>query len=161
MEVIPEQWFSALQLLPKDFRKVLMGQVSSTNHLASTWRVRMKEEQSIKEEGGNGEGDQKIRKRKHCNSLNHICNHFQSIYTRTDLLELYRGKIYLVWECLFFVTLKPKDPGSNKRFGEPGLDSPQLTSCLRIKWWTGDASYNTSKMTSKDIRMERHAKTTR
>ena len=60
MEVILEQWFSVLQLLPKDFRKVLMGQVSSTNHLACTWRVRMKEEESIKEEGSNGKGDRKF-----------------------------------------------------------------------------------------------------
>ena len=29
-----------------------MKQVSSTNHLACTWWVRMKEEESIKEEGG-------------------------------------------------------------------------------------------------------------
>ena len=33
----------------------------------------------------------------------------------------------------FFVTLRPKDPGPNKWFGEPGLDSPQLTGCLRVK----------------------------
>ena len=33
----------------------------------------------------------------------------------------------------FFVTLRPKDPGLNKWFGGPGLDSPQLTGCLRIK----------------------------
>ena len=30
-------------------------------------------------------------------------------------------------------------------FGEPGLDSPQLTSCLRIKWYTGDAPDNKKK----------------
>jgi len=57
--VIPKQWFSALQLLPKDFRKVLMGQVSSINHLACTWRVRMKRK-SIKEGRSNGKGDRKI-----------------------------------------------------------------------------------------------------
>jgi len=27
VEVIPEQWLSTLQLLPKDFKKVLIGQV--------------------------------------------------------------------------------------------------------------------------------------
>ena len=48
MEVIPKQWFLALQLLPKDFRNVLMGQVS--NHLACMWRVEIKGEKSIKEE---------------------------------------------------------------------------------------------------------------
>ena len=33
----------------------------------------------------------------------------------------------------FFVTLRPKDPELNKWFGGPGLDSPQLIGCLRIK----------------------------
>jgi len=37
-----------------------MGQVLSTNHLACTWSVRMKEEDSIKEEGSNGKEDQKL-----------------------------------------------------------------------------------------------------
>ena len=49
------------------------------------------------------------------------------------------------------MTLKPKDPRPNKRFGEPSLDSPQLTSCLRIKWDAEDAPDNTKKMTSEDI----------
>ena len=39
----------------------------------------------------------------------------------------------------------PRIPGLNKRFGEPGLDSPQLTSYLRIKWYTGDAPDNKKK----------------
>ena len=58
--MIPEQWFSALQLLPEDFRNVLMGQVSSTNQLACTWMVRMKEGESIKEEGSNSKWDRKF-----------------------------------------------------------------------------------------------------
>ena len=37
----------------------------------------------------------KICERKHCSSLGHICNHFQSIYTRMYLLRLCRGQIYL------------------------------------------------------------------
>ena len=37
-----------------------MGQVLSTNHVACTWRVRMKKEESIKEEGSNGKGDRKF-----------------------------------------------------------------------------------------------------
>ena len=46
----------------------------------------------------------------------------------------------------------PRIPGLNEKgFGEPGLDSPQLTSCLRIKWYIGDAPDNIKKMTSKDI----------
>ena len=36
-----------------------------------------------------------ICKRKHYSSLSHICNHFQSIYTRTHLFGLCRGQIYL------------------------------------------------------------------
>ena len=36
-----------------------------------------------------------IYKRKHCTSLSHICNHFQSIYTRTYLLGLCRVQVYL------------------------------------------------------------------
>ena len=39
----------------------------------------------------------------------------------------------LKYESAFFVTLKPKDPGPNKWFGGPGLDSPQLIGCLIIK----------------------------
>ena len=50
MEVITEQWFLDLQLLHKDFKKILMGQGGSTKNLACTWRVRMKEEESIKGE---------------------------------------------------------------------------------------------------------------
>ena len=37
----------------------------------------------------------KICKRKHCSNLSHICNHFQSIYTRTYLLGLRREQVYL------------------------------------------------------------------
>ena len=51
--MISEQWLLTLQLLHKDFKKVLIGQVSSINNLACTWRVRMKEKESIKGEGGN------------------------------------------------------------------------------------------------------------
>ena len=32
-----------------------------------------------------------------------------------------------------------------------GLGSPQLRSCLTTKWCTGQASYNTNKLTSKNI----------
>ena len=49
-------------------------------------------------------------------------------------------------ECAFFLWHSgPRIPGLNKRFGEPDLDSPQLTSCLRIKWYTGDAPDNKKK----------------
>ena len=36
-----------------------------------------------------------IGERKHCNNLSHICNNFQSIYTRTYPLGLCRVQIYL------------------------------------------------------------------
>ena len=56
--MIPKHKLLALQLLPKDFRNVLMGQVS--NHLACMWRVEMKGEKSIKEEGSNERGGLEI-----------------------------------------------------------------------------------------------------
>ena len=37
-----------------------MGQISIINHLACMWRVRMKEEENMKEGGSNGKWDQKI-----------------------------------------------------------------------------------------------------
>ena len=51
---MPEQWISALQLLHEDLWEVQMGQVSTPNHLACTWKVKMKRGDSIKEEEGNG-----------------------------------------------------------------------------------------------------------
>ena len=57
----------------------------------------------------------------------------------------------------FSVTLRPKDPGPNS-FGGPDFDSPQLKGCLRIKWYTGHASYNTYKLTNKDICIEQQSK---
>jgi len=67
VKVILEQWFSALQLLPKDFRNVLIGQALGTNHLACMWRVRMKEEESIKGEGDNERGGSKSREKHYSN----------------------------------------------------------------------------------------------
>ena len=50
-----------------------------------------------------------ICKRKHCSSLSHICNHFQLIYSRTYLLGLCWGQIYLDNSnpILFDYLLKP------------------------------------------------------
>ena len=50
-----------------------------------------------------------ICERKHYSSLSHICNHFESIYTRMYLLELCRGQIYLEKSnpFLFDYLLKP------------------------------------------------------
>ena len=46
---------------------------------------------------------------------------------------LYDIKPFCLCESAFFVTLWPKDPGPNKWFGEPDLDLPQLTGCLKVK----------------------------
>ena len=62
MEVILEQLHSSLQLLPKDFGKGLMGQVSRSTNLAYTWRVEMKRDEDIKEGGAMRMGDRKIKK---------------------------------------------------------------------------------------------------
>ena len=88
MEVIPKQWFSTLQLLPKDFRKVLMGQISSTNHLACKWGVKMKEEESIKGEGGS---ERKGSRNQESNTVairNQHHNQTYGKYIKTDLIGL-------------------------------------------------------------------------
>ena len=59
MEVIPKQQPSTLQLLPKDFGKWLIGQVSRSTNLACTWRVEMEREEGIKEGGAIRIGDEK------------------------------------------------------------------------------------------------------
>ena len=91
MEVIPEQWFSALQLLRKDFRKGLMRQVLNTNHLVCMWRVKMKREESIKGEGGNERKGSRNQERNIVAIRNQICNQTCEKYIRTDLLGLCRG----------------------------------------------------------------------
>ena len=78
-----------------------MGQVSSTYHLVCMWRVEMKREKSMKGEGSNEREGSEICKRKHYSNLNHICNHFQSIYTRTYILGLCQGQIYIDNSILF------------------------------------------------------------
>ena len=60
----------------------------------------MKREKRIKEGSNEREGLETC-KRKHYSSLNHICNHFQAIYSITDLLGLCRGQIYLDNSSLF------------------------------------------------------------
>ena len=88
MEVILEQWFSALQLLHKDFRKVLMGKISNTNHLTCTWRVRMKGEESIKGGGGSEIRRSRNQERNTVAIGNQICNQTCEKYIRTDLFGL-------------------------------------------------------------------------
>ena len=87
---MPEQWFLALQLLLKDFRKVLMGQVSNTNHLVCMWRVKMKGEESIKGEGSNERWGSRNQERNTVAIRNQIYNQTYEKYIRTDLLRLYR-----------------------------------------------------------------------
>ena len=58
--MILEQWLSALQLLPKDLRKGLMGQVSRPTIYPTHGGWRWKQKKSIKEEGSDERGDWKI-----------------------------------------------------------------------------------------------------
>ena len=62
--------------------------------LSTSVRSKSSKENYIMEETLHREGIRNL-ERKHCSSSNHIYNHFQSIYTRTDLLELCQGQIYL------------------------------------------------------------------
>ena len=133
MEVIPEQWFSVLQLLPKDFRKMLIGQISSTNHLVCTWRVEIKREKSIKKEGSNGERNR--------SSLNHICNHFQSIYTRTYILRLCRRQIYLDNSSPFLFDYLLKSILTVKSFIRAKFSNPLFTNSLYWAHWAWIQSY--------------------
>ena len=67
-----------------------MGQVSSTNHLAYMWRVRMKEEDDIK---GEGDSERKRWENQERNTVaikNQICNQTCEKYIRTDFLGLCR-----------------------------------------------------------------------
>ena len=64
-----------------------MGQVSSTNHLAYTWRLRMKEEDGIK---GEGDSERKRWENQERNTVaikNQIWNQTCEKYMRANLLE--------------------------------------------------------------------------
>ena len=65
-----------------------MRQVLNTNHLACTWRVRMKGEEIIKGEGGNERKGLRNQERNTVAIGNQICNQTCEKYIRTDLLEL-------------------------------------------------------------------------
>ena len=58
-------------------------------------------EDNIKWNGDPKRNGSEICKRKHCSSLNHICNHFPLVYTRIYLLGLCREQIYLDKSSLF------------------------------------------------------------
>ena len=96
MKVILEQWFSALQLLRKDFRNELMRQVSNTNHLVYTWMVKIKGEESIKREGSNERKGSRNQERNTVAIRNQLCNQTCEKYIRTNLLGLCRERFSLV-----------------------------------------------------------------
>ena len=73
-----------------------------------------------------------------------------------NFVFLFKKKLYSyqLWECLFFQHSGPRILGQIIVVWWTGFGSPQLRSCLRIKWCTGQASYNTNKLTSKNICIE-------
>ena len=89
---------------PQRFQESVNGTSINTNHLACTWRVEMKGEDSIREEGGN---ERKWLKsgEKHCSNQEQICNQTCEKYIRTDLFGLCRWRFSLVqiklssWSC--------------------------------------------------------------
>ena len=73
-----------------------MGQVSNTNHLVCTWRVKMKGEESIKGEGSNERRESRNQERNTVAIRNQICNQNSEKYIRTDFLGLCQGRFSLV-----------------------------------------------------------------
>ena len=67
-----------------------MRQVSNTNYLACTWRVRMKEEDSIKGGECSEIGGSRNQERITLAIRNQICNQTCEKYMRTDFLGLCR-----------------------------------------------------------------------
>ena len=64
------------------------GTSINTNHLACTWRVKMKGEESIKGEGGNERRRLRNQERNTVAIRSQICNQTYEKYTRTDHLGL-------------------------------------------------------------------------
>ena len=60
------------------------------NNIIYTWRVRSKKEREYKLEGGPERKGSKIKEKNTVALRNCTCNPIQKIYTRTDLLGLYR-----------------------------------------------------------------------
>ena len=69
-------------------------------------------------------------------------------------LYLVPSGVAKMWECIFLQHNGPRILGQIIVVWWTGLGSPQLRSCLRTKWCTGQASYNTNKLTSKNICIE-------
>ena len=82
-----------------------------------------------------------ICKKKYCSSLNHICNHFQSIYTRTYLLELCWWQIYLDNSSLFLFDYLLKSILTIKSFIWAKFSNPLSTNSLYWAYWAWIQSY--------------------
>ena len=65
-----------------------MRQVSNTNHLVCMWRIEMKREKSIKEEGSNERGGSRNQEKNTVTIMNQYCNQTCGKYIKTDLLGL-------------------------------------------------------------------------
>ena len=64
------------------------GTSINTNHLAYTWKVDMKGEVSIKEEGSNERGGSRNQEKNTVTIMNQYCNQTCGKYIKTDLLGL-------------------------------------------------------------------------
>ena len=82
-----------------------------------------------------------ICKKRHCNSLNHICNHFQSIYTRTYLLGLCRWQIYLDNSNPFLFDYLLKSILTLKSFIRAKFSNPFSTNSFYWAYWAWIQSY--------------------
>ena len=78
------------------------GTSINTNHLACMWRVEMKGEDSIKEEGDNERRESRNQERNIVAIRNQICNQTCEKYIRIDLFGLCRGGFSLVLINLSF-----------------------------------------------------------
>ena len=96
---------------------------------------------SIKRNGDPKREGSKICMRKHCSSLNHICNHFQSIYIRTDLLGLCRRQIYSDNSNPFLFNYLLKSILTVTSFIRTQLSNPLSTNSLYWAYWAWIQSY--------------------
>ena len=109
MEVIPEQWISALQLLHEDLWKVHMRQVSTPNHLAYMWKVEMIRGDYIKEEEGNRTGGLKKSRKKHCSNLEPDLSPYLRILYKNQSPRTLPRTSFLQFKFVYFLSffIKP------------------------------------------------------
>ena len=98
-------------------------------------------EDSIKWNGDPKRRGSEICKRKHYSSLNHICNYFQSIYTRIYLLRLCQGQIYLDKSSPFLFDDLLKSILTIKSFIRAQFSNPLSTNSLYWAQWAWIESY--------------------